>query len=179
MPDIGLRMPVVLGLDVPNLLDWGPTWMVHAGRLIWWSLVLLVGVGTIAFLARRPKSPEPSTWAQSMAGAVIVFFLMIVAYGTIPHEWITFADGYLNWGKDTFFVQNSSWFPFDINRQALRDIIVVVIYVVMLSGNIALVAMWQKRPVREPEPEETAPEPAAERTPAGTSAYGRPVTQRG
>ena len=41
---------------------------------------------------------------------------------------------------------------FDLNKQAANDGIAALIYVVMLVGNIQLFSLWQKRPVREPEP---------------------------
>jgi hypothetical protein len=62
---------------------------------------------------------------------------------------------------------------FDVNKQAANDAVAALIYVVMLVGNVQLFSMWQKRPVREPEPDGAT---AEERQPVGTSAYGRPMT---
>jgi len=109
-----------------------------------------------------------------MAGALIVFTLMILAYGTVPHEWIIFANSYLHWSAAAFVFQKNRVIHFDVNKQAANDAVAALIYVVMLVGNIRLFSMWQKRPVREPEPVDGAA--AADREPAGTSAYGRPMT---
>jgi hypothetical protein len=169
----------MLAVHIPNplpksILTKNMSWVHPAGRLIWACVILAIGVGVIGYLTTRPKSPEPATWAQAMAGALIVFSLMIVAYGTIPHEWIVFANSYHKWGTAKFVFQKNRFIHFDVNKQAANDGIAALIYVVMLVGNIRLFSMWQKRPVREPEP---APDAAAEpRQPAGTSAYGRPVT---
>ena len=67
-----------------------------------------------------------------MAGAVGVFALMTLAYAVIPHECITFSDKYLQWDTTKFvfrsdqdiFVPPVHW-PFNIDKQAVRDIIVV------------------------------------------------------
>jgi hypothetical protein len=168
----------MLAVHIPNplpkqLLGFHFSWMHPAGRLIWATVLLLIGVGIIVFLTKRPKSAEPATWAQSMAGALIVFSLMLVAYGTVPHEWIVFANSYLKWGTAKYVFQKNRFIHFDVNKQAANDGIAALIYVVMLVGNVRLFSLWQKRPVREPAPEGGA---AEERAPAGTSAYGRPMT---
>ena len=69
--------------------------------------------------------------------------------------------------------QRNRFIHFDVNKQAANDAVAAMIYVVMLGTNIMLFSKWQKRPVREPEPESAA---AEDRQPAGTSAYGRPMT---
>ena len=168
----------MLAVKIPNLLPsqlFGLhfSWVHPAGRLIWSTLLLLVGIGVIVAMTRRPKSPEPPTWAQAMLGALAAFTLMLIAYGTVPHEWIVFANSYLNWGTAKFVFQKNRFIHFDVNKQAANDAVAAIIYVVMLGTNIMLFSKWQKRPVREPEPESAA---AEDRQPAGTSAYGRPMT---
>ena len=173
----------MLAVHIPNLLPTNAlglhfSWMHPAGRLIWSSVLLLLGTGAIVFMARRPKSPEPPTWAQAMLGALAVFSLMILAYGTVPHEWIIFANSYLDWSAAKFIFHRNRIIHFDVNQQAANDTVAALIYVVMLGANIKLFSMWQKRPVREPAPDGDAAI-ADERKPAGTSAYNRPVTARG
>lgn len=172
----------MLAVHIPNLLPTSAlgkhfSWMHPAGRLIWATLLLLIGLGVILAMARRPKSPEPPTWAQAMVGALAVFSLMLLAYGTVPHEWIIFANSYLDWSAANFVMHKNRFLRFDINKQAANDTGAALIYVVMLVTNIKLFSLWQKRPVRAPEPDE-AGAAAEERQPAGTSAYRRPVTAR-
>jgi hypothetical protein len=175
----------MLAVHNPNLLPYSVfgknmTWVHPAGRLIWASLLLLVGLAVIMVLMRRPKSPEPPTWAQSMLGALGVFTLMLLAYGTIPHEWIVYANAYLHWSAAAFVFQKNRFIHFDVNKQAANDTVAALIYVVMLTGNIVLFARWQKRPVATPAPADAdAGSTTEERQPAGTSAYNRPVTARG
>jgi hypothetical protein len=160
---------------MPNLL---PDWHFFrpAGRLIWFSIVLVVMLVPVVVALRRPKPDRPATWAMAMAGSVYVFALMLLAYAIIPHEFITFSDKYLQWGTDTYLFKSTtaipgleSWnWPFSFNMQAVRDIVVVGIYGAFFVGNLVLFSLWQKRPT---ESEAAAKEPV----PAGRSRFGRPL----
>jgi hypothetical protein len=184
MPDIPAAS--LLGLDVPNLLPesvFGANldWARPAGRLIWASLLLLVGTAVVGYLTTRPKrSAEPATWAATIFGAILVWALLILAYGTVPHEWLNFSSAYLDFGKNTFALRQNSVLPFDVTREAVAHVIVSGIYVVLLGANVALFVRWQQRKVAEPAADgEGAPAPRApwfRRRLQRTSAYGRPVT---
>ena len=155
---------------MPNLIpDWH--FLRPAGRLIWASLFLLVGLVITFVLLRKPKSERPATWAQCLAGAVGVFAMMTLAYGVIPSEWITFSDKYLQWNTTKFVVRSGQDFalfnfPFDINQQAVRDVVATGIYVVFFGLNLFLFAKWQARGKVD--------EGAVAETPK-TSRFGRPL----
>ena len=166
---------------MPNIMsDLGrwfhASWLGPAGRLIWATLLALIGFGIGFALFRRPKSERPVTWAQAMLGSVGVFAMFMLCYGIIPSEWITFSDKYLRWTTDQFVWRSSQdilflpikW-PFSFTKQNVRDVIAAGIYVVFFLMNIVLFLQWQKRP--------TAAEVAAgaEPTDAGTSKFGRPM----
>jgi len=220
---------------VPNLIpDWLP-FMRPAGRLIWFSLFLVVGLLIVVTLIRKPvaKRPFPMwvgivaypviffatwvlaaiispiatiivwlgifaligltlflcatrkpgvreyTWAEVFIGAVGVFALMTLAYGNIPHEWITFSDSYLLWSTDKLVFHNQALFsigsftvyfpPFNMNYQALRDVIAVGLYGAFITLNVVLFLKWQ---TRNAVPAQT--EAAAEK-PKRFSRFGRPV----
>jgi len=159
---------------MPNLIpDWLP-WMRPAGRLLWAVGLLVIGLIIIMVLMRRPKSERPATWAQCMAGAVGTFAMFALAYAIVPHEWITFADKYLQWGTTKFLVRSGQEvlflkFPFDINMKAISDIIAVGIYVVMFGLNLFLFAAWQKRGQEKAETPDAPPK---------TSRFGRPLRRR-
>jgi hypothetical protein len=175
----------VLGLEVPNILPTYPGWARPAGRLIWSSLIFLGGLAIAGYLTTKPKRPEPPTWAQTIVGALLVWVLLILGYGTVPHEWLQFSASYLNWGTDTYTLRANRFIPTDVNRQAIAHIGAVLIYVFALGANIALFVRWQKRPVAEAAPAGDGGEPTTEPSSGGswlrrrlrrTSAYGRPVT---
>jgi hypothetical protein len=160
---------------MPNLIpDWLP-WMRPAGRLIWAVVLVIIGLAIAFYLYKRPKSERPATWSQCMLGAVGVFALMMLAYAVIPSEFITFSDKYLQWDTTQFVFRSNqkllflpvNW-PFSMNKQAVRDIIVVVIYLVFFSLNLKLWVDWQKRG--------TATTTAQQRP--RVSRFGRPLRRR-
>src|SRR5438477_10379454 len=164
-------------------------WPRHAGRLIWASLLLLVGIVVAFVLVRRPKPAEPATWAQTIVGAFLVWVLMVLAYGTIPHEWLNFGNAYLNFNKATFVARHDQLAshipPFDITRAVIVDGIAALMYVVFIGLQVYLFAAWQKRKVAEPVAVEEGETPVAPSGPFAlfrrrrevrVSAYGRPVT---
>ena len=116
----------------------------------------------------RPQD-RPTTWAEAMAGAVGVFFLMALAYAVIPSEWITFSDKYLRWTPDKVLVGTYLIKP---NYQQLRDLVVVVIYSVFFGANLLLWVKWQQRLVPKPEPA------VEEGKVLRTSRFGRPVKSK-
>ena len=201
MPDIHVSM---LALHIPNVLpktvpwiDYGPggkgfyinhhsEWMRHAGRLIWSSLIFTIGIVIAYRLTKKPKRAEPATWAQTILGAMGVWGMMALGYGTIPHEWLTFGTAYLNFNTATFVMQKNRFIHFDITRSVVIDIGTTVIYGMVLVLQVWLIVRWQKRPVLEAvadgETAETEPDgggPLARllrRREKRVSAYGRPVT---
>jgi hypothetical protein len=112
--------------------------------------------------------------------------LMALGYGTIPHEWLTFGNAYLNFNTATFLMQKNRLIHFDITRSVFVDLITTVIYGQVLVTQVWLFVRWQKRPVLDTE---TAAADGEVETPSGgplarllrrrekrVSAYGRPVT---
>lgn len=200
MPDIHVSM---LALHVPNVLpktvpwidfarhkgfyiDHHSQWVRHAGRFIWWTLLFVIGLLIGNHLTKKPKAAEPATWAQTILGAMGVWAMMALGYGSIPHEWLTFSNSYLNFNTATFLMQKNRFIHFDLPRSVVGDIGVTVIYGVVLTLQIIMFAKWQKRPVAEaiPEGEITEAEPSGggplarlmRRREKRVSAYGRPVT---
>jgi hypothetical protein len=201
MPDIHVSM---LALHVPNVLpktvpwidfarhkgvyiDHHSQWVRHAGRGIWWTLLFIIGLGIGNHLAKKPKPVEPATWAQTILGAMGVWAMMALGYGTIPHEWLTFSNSYLNFNTATFIMQKNRIIHFAITRSIAGDIGVTAICGVVLTLQLIMFAKWQKRPVAEAIEGETAEaEPSSSgggplarllrRREKRMSAYGRPVT---
>jgi hypothetical protein len=204
MPDIHVSM---LALHVPNVLpktvpwidfarhkglyiDHHSQWVRHAGRLIWASLIFIIGLGLAYRLTKKPKPAEPATWAQTILGAMAVWGMMALGYGSIPHEWLTFGNSYLNFNTATFVMQKNRFIHFDITRSVVIDVGTTVIYGMVLVLQVWMFSRWQKRPVLEAAGEGDAVD---EQTEAGSgrggplarllrrrasrvSAYGRPVT---
>lgn len=136
-------------------------------------LTLLMTLAVIPYAKRRPIG-TPVTWAESMLAAVYVFLVFFLAYGVVPHQWITHADAELNWRPDRILTGPTvgdqgllEYLPFEITYQVVRDIIVVVIYGVFLGLQIWIWSYWQNRGKKKPSLE----------LPAST--YGRPLVKKG
>ena len=131
-------------------------------------LVVVVGSGAIVAYAKRRPVGAPITWGEAMVAATFVFFIMFLAYGIVPHQWLTFADNELQWRADKLFLGWGSFaelFPFTITFRVIRDLVAVLIYGVFLGGHVALWSIWQNRGKQKQKQLETSP-------------YGRPLVKQ-
>ena len=143
------------------------------------AMILMVAVCLYGG-ARRPLG-TPLTWGEAMVGGTLVFGIMMLAYGIVPHQWLNYADNELLWRPDKLLVGISSGgvvFGNEakdlggtgrilINYQAIRDIIATVLYIVFLGGQMYLWSVWQKRGRKKPGDVEEA-----------RSRFGRPVLRK-
>jgi hypothetical protein len=141
------------------------------GRFFISLLLCVISFAIFMWMVRRPKSELPPTWAQAMLGATAVFWLFLLIYGIVPHEWLTWADSGLNLREDRILID--TW-AIDFSGRALRDIVATFIYIVGLGVNTWMWIAWQKRGTAKPKPAKVAATPE----PAGTSAFSRPVTKK-
>jgi hypothetical protein len=125
-------------------------------------------------LAKRRPIGTPLSWGEAMVAAVYSFFVMFLAYGVVPHQWLNHADSELNWRADRLVVGPKlgsqhilEKLPFVLTRQVFRDIIAATIYIVFLALQVYVWVWWQKRGQ------------AKAGAKALLSAYGRPLVRRG
>lgn len=147
--------------------------------IIWLGIAALIGHAMLMVVSRKPADPDaPLTWSGAFAGATAVFALLLLGYAIVPHEYLTYANAYLQWGDNGKFVWQSNQeilgflpinYPFSFDYPAVRDIIVSGIYVVLLGLNLKLWVMWQQR-------HDVAPAAATDDdAPAKRSRFGRPL----
>jgi hypothetical protein len=124
---------------------------------------------------KRRKPGQPTTWGEAMVGAVYAFFVMFLAFGVVPHQFIDHADKELGWRKDKLLngpfdlLQAKAYggnFPFTLSYEAVRDIVVLVIHGVYIGLMIYLFVWWQKRSEKAASKE------------LETSTYGRPLARK-
>ncbi|HUF83534.1 MAG TPA: hypothetical protein VMQ81_02970 [Acidimicrobiia bacterium] len=139
--------------------------------VVWAVLGAVLAIAMAAVVSRDLRSPDQrTTWAEAMAGAVAVVVLFTLAYGVIPHEWLEFANSYLNMSSDRFI----GWAGERLVKlpySAIRDTVAALIYVVAIGANVVLWMRWQERLAPKPEPAEG--EAAAQVV--RTSRFGRPL----
>jgi hypothetical protein len=141
------------------------------------STLIITIVMTLAIYWYAKKRPlgKKLTWGEAMAGSAYAYFVMFMAYGVVPHQFLTHAGNELGWRKDKLLFGPAGilkpkslggWFPFQISYEAIQDIIATVIYVLFLAWQIALWVKWQKRG-----------KPKAAKAIA-TSSFGRPLVKK-
>lgn len=161
---VGLTVP---GRQFPYL---------NVAFVVSWVLSILSLIPVIMMAKRRPID-KVSTWGESMLGATYVFFVLFWIYGTVPHQWLTYAESELNWRSDKFLIgPRAPWdstqgilewaLPFDLTYTTVKDLIAVIIYGIALVANVAMMVIWQKRG-------ETLKTPELETS----SRYGRPLVK--
>ena len=139
------------------------------------SLVITTAMALIVipFGKRRPVGTD-TTWGEAMIGSVYTFFVMFLAFGVVPHQFIDHADKELGWRKDKlvygpFDILKSDTiggsFPITISYEAIRDIVAVGIHVFYIGLMIYLFSWWQKR--GEVKTKEVV-----------SSSYGRPLVKK-
>jgi hypothetical protein len=134
----------------------------------------LVLTGLAVLYGKRRPLGTPTSWGEAMAGSTYAFFVMFLAYGIVPHQWLTHAQNELGWQSDKtlygpFDIFKSQakggWFPFDISYLQVGDVIAALIYVVFGLMQIWIFAWWQKRT-------------KSASTELETSAFGRPLVRK-
>ena len=133
-------------------------------------------VAPFVYGRRRPVG-APLSWGEAIAAATYVFFVMFLAYGIVPHQWLLWANSELRWtpAKKVFTVGqweifNAPFPPFTMDAEKLRDIVVVLIYGFYLTAHVAVWALWQDRSKRAERRSQRELAP---------SSYGRPLVKQG
>jgi hypothetical protein len=126
-------------------------------------------------VGKRRRSDRKATWGEAMFGSAYAFFVLFLAFGVVPHQWIDHADKDLGWRKDKIIFgpfdllkpqELGGPFAFTISYEAVRDIIVIVIHAFYIGLMIYLFVWWQKRGEQKPKA-------------LPTSTYGRPLVRKG
>jgi hypothetical protein len=159
------------------------------------SLIALVIAVIIPmrYAKRRPVG-TPLTWGEAMVAALYVFFVMFLAWGIMPHQWLSYADNALQWRRDKIGIpagpfghflfhganndiigaKTNVFFPngvpltnghLIITAEAARDVVAVLLYGVTLVAMGTLWVTWQRRSDEKPKE-------------LPVSAYGRPLVKK-
>ena len=149
-------------------LNWGHWYKALDVAFVLSLLVLVAGSALVVWYAKRRPKDQPLTWGEAMVAAFFAFGMMFVAYGVMPHQWLTFADNHLQWRKDKILYGPGDiihdLLPFTMSYEAIRDFIAVGLYVGATVVQCLLWAHWQRRGQERPKE-------------IPTSAYGRPLVK--
>ena len=131
-------------------------------------LATIVTAAVVPLYARRRPPGTPLSWGEANVSALYVFFVMFLAWGILPHQWLAYADNDLQWRKDKILLGPGDIvdkLPFTMTYEVIRDLIAVGIYGVTLVGMVVLWSQWQNRGKEKPKE-------------IPTSAYGRPLVKK-
>ena len=157
----------MIGIDV---LEWPGMNQAFIASFV---ATLVLALAIIPYGKRRPVD-KPLTWGDALLGSTYVFGLLFLAFGMVPHQWIDHADKDLGWSKDKLIYgpggilkpeSAGGWNPITLQYEALRDIVVVLIHLVLFGLFIFIAVWWQKR--GDVKPKELP-----------TSTYGRPLVKK-
>jgi hypothetical protein len=143
------------------------------------TVALFAGIALVFAVGRRRPPGTPVTWGEAFVGGTFIFALLLLGYGIVPHQWLTFADNDLLWRPDKLMLGISGdgvklgnaasdmggTGRIIVNAQAVRDIVAATIYIVFLVIQVWLWSVWQKRGRKAPEVELS-------------SRFGRPVMRK-
>ena len=138
-------------------------------------LAALMCFGVIAY-AKRRSAEDPMTWGEAMLFSSAIFFIMFVAWGIVPHQWLTLAENEWSFREDRIFnawgvlepISQGGWFPFNITYRVLSDSVAALIYIVTLIPMVKHWNTWQSRGSIDSSKSEIQ-----------KSTYGRPLVRKG
>lgn len=121
---------------------WG---YVLIGQLISLGGVLILMAGTaLAFLYNKKL-----TWARASVGAGLFTALMIILFGVIPNEWLTYTQAVWEWTDQKLWIKIPSDLiggnELNISAAAFKDIIAGTYALVVTGAVAAAMIAWQKR----------------------------------
>lgn len=133
------------------------------------SLILMFAMAAVVVVYSKRRPPNaPLTWGEAMAASVYVTFGLFWAFGVVPHQWLTYAQGDLNMRSDAILAGPGStglaeWSPIVISKQTVADSLTIGLYGLAFTMTLVLWSVWQKRGKKTDEVE--------------TSTYGRPLVK--
>ena len=116
--------------------------------------VTLALIGIAVLYGKRRPVGKVASWGEAMAGSAYAFFVMFLAFGVVPHQWLTHVQNELGWQADKQFLGPGGIFEArptvarsrsTSTTQQIGDILVVGIYAIFLGVFIWIFVWWQKR----------------------------------
>jgi len=131
-------------------------------------LVAMAGIA-VAFLLDKPM-----TWARAAVGAFLFTGLMMILFGIVPNEWLTYTQAEWEWTDQKLWVTIPASLiggnDVSISAAAFKDIVAGTYALVVTAGVGAAMIAWQKR-----DEIRASREAKRKARGGGKSAYGRPL----
>lgn len=132
------------------------------------GIFLAIGGAALAFLYEKKM-----TWARASLGAFLFTSLMIILYGVIPNQWLTYTQAVWEWTDQKLWVKIPSGLiggnEVNISANAVKDIVSGTYALVLTAAVAAAMIAYQRR-------DEIRANREKKKAASGdVSAYGRPL----
>ncbi len=145
---------------------WG--WVLIGQVLSLGGVLIAMAGTTLAFLYEKKM-----TWARASIGAGLFTALMIILFGIIPNEWLTYTQAEWEWTSQKIWIEIPSALlggnEVNISAAVFKDIISATYSVVALGGVAIGMISWQKRDQLRATREKS------KKSTDHVSVYGRPL----
>ena len=157
-----------VGREIYPAIPRGWPWVL-LGQLVSLGGVLLLMAGmTLAFLYEKKM-----TWARSAIGALLFTSLMMILFGVIPNEWLTYTQAVCEWTDQKIWIEIPPALlggnEVNISASAFKDIIAGTYVLVVTVAVAAAMIAWQRRDEIQAAREKKRSDKKA------VSTYGRPL----
>jgi hypothetical protein len=157
-----------VGRELYPFLPRGWPWVLLGQLVSLGGTLLAMGGVALAFLYDKEL-----TWARAAIGAALFTALMIILFGVVPNEWLTYTQAEWEWTDQKIWVEIPPALiggnELNISAAAFKDIISGT-YALVATGAVAFAMIrWQKRD------EIRAAREKAKASAEPVSRYGRPL----
>ena len=164
----GLPTVDEVGRDLYPNIPRGWVWVL-LGQLVSLGGLLLAMAGiALAYLYEKKM-----TWARSAVGAALFTGLMMILFGVIPNEWLTYTQAVWEWTDQKIWIEIPTSLiggnELNISAAVFKDVISGTYAVVALAAVAVAMIRWQKRD------EIRAAKDKAKGAQENVSVYGRPL----
>jgi hypothetical protein len=164
----GLSAVDDVGREVYTHIPRGWVWVL-LGQLVSLGGVLLAMAGiALAYLYEKKM-----TWARAAVGGGLFTGLMLILFGIIPNEWLTYTQAVWEWTDQKLWIEIPPSLiggnEVNLSAAALKDIVAGTYSVVALGGVAAGMIAWQKRDEIRTKREKS------KSSQQSVSVYGRPL----
>ena len=164
----GLSAVDNVGRDLYTHIPRGWVWVLLGQLVSLGGVFLAMGGVVLAYLYEKPV-----TWARASVGAGLFTALMIILFGIIPNEWLTYSQAVWEWTDQKIWVKipTSLLGGNEVNLSAavVKDVIAATYSMVVIGGVVVAMIAWQKRDEIRAKREKS--KGAAQ----NVSVYGRPL----
>ena len=133
-----------VGREIYPHLPRGWVWVMLGQLVSLGGVFILIGGTALAFLYEKKL-----TWARAAVGAGLFTSLMIILFGVIPNEWLTYTQAEWEWTSQKLWVKIPTGLlggnEVNISAAVFKDVIAST-YVLVVTGAVAVAMIgWQKR----------------------------------